>query len=85
MSSSEKSLLAGVPTGLFIGGVWRDAVTGRRSRCEDPATGEVLTQVAGRVGGRRSGGAGCGGGGAAGVGGDGAAGAGRDPAVGVRG
>ena len=46
MSSSEKSLLAGVPTGLFIGGVWRDSSDGATIKVEDPATGEVLTQVA---------------------------------------
>jgi succinate-semialdehyde dehydrogenase / glutarate-semialdehyde dehydrogenase len=46
VSSSEKSLLAGVPTGLFIGGVWRDSSDGATIKVEDPATGEVLTQVA---------------------------------------
>jgi succinate-semialdehyde dehydrogenase/glutarate-semialdehyde dehydrogenase len=46
MSSTEKSLLAGVPTGLFIGGVWRDSSDGATIKVEDPATGEVLTQVA---------------------------------------
>ena len=46
MSSSEKSLLAGVPTGLFIGGVWRDSSDGATVKVEDPATGEVLTEVA---------------------------------------
>ena len=46
VSSSEKSLLAGVPTGLFIGGVWRDSSDGATIKVEDPATGEVLTEVA---------------------------------------
>ena len=46
MSSSEKSLLAGVPTGLFIGGSWRDSGDGATITVEDPATGEVLTEVA---------------------------------------
>jgi succinate-semialdehyde dehydrogenase/glutarate-semialdehyde dehydrogenase len=46
MSSSEKSLLAGVPTGLFIGGVWRDSSDGATVKVEDPSTGEVLTEVA---------------------------------------
>src|SRR6476661_10699523 len=46
VSSSEKSLLAGVPTDLFIGGVWRDSSDGATIKVEDPATGEVLTEVA---------------------------------------
>ena len=45
-SDSEKSLLASVPTGLFIGGAWRDAAGGATLDVEDPATGEVLTAVA---------------------------------------
>jgi succinate-semialdehyde dehydrogenase / glutarate-semialdehyde dehydrogenase len=45
-SDSEKSLLASVPTGLFIGGTWRDAAGGATLDVEDPATGEVLTSVA---------------------------------------
>ena len=45
-SDSEKSLLASVPTGLFIGGTWRDAAGGATLEVEDPATGEVLTEVA---------------------------------------
>ncbi|UFU07511.1 NAD-dependent succinate-semialdehyde dehydrogenase [Ruania halotolerans] len=35
--------IASVPTGLFIGGSWRDA--GRTMPVENPATGEVLTHV----------------------------------------
>jgi succinate-semialdehyde dehydrogenase / glutarate-semialdehyde dehydrogenase len=46
LNDVEKSLLAGVPTGLFIGGVWRDSSDGATIKVEDPATGEVLTQVA---------------------------------------
>jgi succinate-semialdehyde dehydrogenase / glutarate-semialdehyde dehydrogenase len=46
LNDVEKSLLAGVPTGLFIGGVWRDSSDGAMIEVEDPATGEVLTQVA---------------------------------------
>ena len=46
LNDVEKSLLAGVPTGLFIGGVWRDSSDGATITVEDPATGEVLTQVA---------------------------------------
>ena len=45
-SDSEKSLLASVPTGLFIGGTWRDAAGGATLDVEDPATGEVLASVA---------------------------------------
>ena len=46
VSNSEKSLLASVPTGLFIGGSWRDSSDGATIKVEDPATGEVLTEVA---------------------------------------
>ncbi len=45
-SDSEKSLLASVPTGLFIGGTWRDAADGATLDVEDPSTGEVLAAVA---------------------------------------
>jgi len=34
------------PKGLFIGGAWTDAATGRTFETRDPATGEVLTEVA---------------------------------------
>src|SRR3712207_2375086 len=43
---SEKELLAEVPTGLFIGGEWREAGDGATIDVEDPATGDVLTSVA---------------------------------------
>jgi succinate-semialdehyde dehydrogenase / glutarate-semialdehyde dehydrogenase len=43
---NEDKLLASLPTGLFIGGRWRDATGGRRFPVEDPATGTVLAQVA---------------------------------------
>jgi len=46
LNDVEKSLLAGVPTGLFIGGAWRDSGDGATIKVEDPATGEVLTEVA---------------------------------------
>jgi succinate-semialdehyde dehydrogenase/glutarate-semialdehyde dehydrogenase len=42
----EKNVLSAVPTGLFIGGQWRDASRGRAIDVEDPATGQVLTAVA---------------------------------------
>lgn len=34
------------PKGLFIGGAWTDAASGRTFETRDPATGEVLTEVA---------------------------------------
>jgi len=43
---NERQLLSTVPTGLFIGGEWRDSSDGRRIDVEDPATGETLTTVA---------------------------------------
>ncbi|WP_240044534.1 NAD-dependent succinate-semialdehyde dehydrogenase [Nocardioides albidus] len=39
-------LLAGVPTGVLIDGVWRDARGGARIGVEDPSTGKVLLEVA---------------------------------------
>jgi len=42
----EKDVLSAVPTGLFIGGQWRDGSRGRAIDVEDPATGQVLTTVA---------------------------------------
>ena len=46
LTDSEKSLLARVPTGLFINGKWRDSSDGRTLDVEDPSTGEILTSVA---------------------------------------
>ncbi len=43
---TEKELLAKVPTGLFIGGTWRDSADGTTLDVEDPSTGETLTSVA---------------------------------------
>jgi len=45
LTDSEKSLLARVPTGLFIDGKWRDSSDGGTLDVEDPATGEVLAKV----------------------------------------
>ena len=46
MSTSESGLLASVPDGLYIGGRWRPS-TGRTTfRVSDPATGEVVKEVA---------------------------------------
>ncbi|MCA0293954.1 MAG: NAD-dependent succinate-semialdehyde dehydrogenase [Actinobacteria bacterium] len=46
MDPREQSLLDAVPTGLLIGGQWRDASTGARFGVDDPATGQQLTTVA---------------------------------------
>ena len=55
LTDSEKSLLARVPTGLFIDGKWRDASDGRTIDVEDPSTGETLATRGGRHGRRRRG------------------------------
>ena len=43
---NESETLKKVPTGLFIGGEWRDASDGGTTDVEDPATGETLVTVA---------------------------------------
>ena len=43
---TEAEVLAGVPKDLLIGGGWRPAEGGARLAVEDPATGEVLCEVA---------------------------------------
>jgi succinate-semialdehyde dehydrogenase / glutarate-semialdehyde dehydrogenase len=43
---TQQSVLESVPTGLLIGGQWRDASGGKTLAVDDPATGEVLTHVA---------------------------------------
>jgi succinate-semialdehyde dehydrogenase/glutarate-semialdehyde dehydrogenase len=43
---TEAEVLAGVPKDLLIGGDWRPAEGGARLAVEDPATGEVLCEVA---------------------------------------
>src|SRR4051794_26725272 len=43
---NERETLDKVPTGLFIGGEWRDSSNGATTDVEDPATGETLTTVA---------------------------------------
>jgi len=45
-SAREQRLLESIPTGLLIGGQWRDSASGNRFTVEDPATGEALTTVA---------------------------------------
>lgn len=42
----ERELLGGLPGELFIGGAWRPAAGGRTFAVHDPATGEVLREVA---------------------------------------
>ncbi len=42
----EAELLAGVPDGLFIGGEWLAAEGGRTLVVRDPATGEVVKEIA---------------------------------------
>lgn len=46
LSEQESALLASVPTGLLIGGQWRQAAAGTTFAVEDPATGKVLLEVA---------------------------------------
>lgn len=46
MAVTQKSLLASVPTNLFIAGEWRQASGNARFDVHDPATGAVLTSVA---------------------------------------
>jgi succinate-semialdehyde dehydrogenase/glutarate-semialdehyde dehydrogenase len=41
---AERDVVAAIPQGIWIGGEWRD--TGKTLAVEDPATGEVLTEVA---------------------------------------
>jgi succinate-semialdehyde dehydrogenase/glutarate-semialdehyde dehydrogenase len=43
---TEKETLDSVPTGLFIGGEWRDSSDGSTIDVEDPATGKTLVSVA---------------------------------------
>ena len=46
MAVTQKSVLAAVPTQLYIGGEWRDASSSARFPVEDPATGRTLLEVA---------------------------------------
>ncbi|HEY4421022.1 MAG TPA: aldehyde dehydrogenase family protein, partial [Pseudonocardia sp.] len=45
-SANEARVVDAVPTGLFIGGSWRPAASGRTLTVDDPATGKVLCEVA---------------------------------------
>jgi succinate-semialdehyde dehydrogenase/glutarate-semialdehyde dehydrogenase len=52
---TEAEVLAGVPKDLLVGGEWRPGEGGARLAVEDPATGEVLCEVAdGSVGDARA-------------------------------
>ena len=44
-SVDTKALLESLPTGLFIGGEWRDASSGETFDVQNPATGEVLATL----------------------------------------
>lgn len=44
--SRESELLASVPTGLLIDGQWREAAGGKTVAVNDPATGDVLLEIA---------------------------------------
>ena len=62
-TTSERAVLEGVPTELYIDGQWRAATGGGTLAVEDPATGETLVEVAdaparGRARGARGGGRG---------------------------
>ncbi|HSN10768.1 MAG TPA: aldehyde dehydrogenase family protein, partial [Propionibacteriaceae bacterium] len=42
----ESDLLAAVPDGLYIGGEWRPAASGRTFGVTDPSTGQVVKEIA---------------------------------------
>jgi succinate-semialdehyde dehydrogenase / glutarate-semialdehyde dehydrogenase len=46
MIQQEAALLAALPRRLLVGGEWREAGGGGRLEVEDPATGEVIAEVA---------------------------------------
>jgi succinate-semialdehyde dehydrogenase / glutarate-semialdehyde dehydrogenase len=46
MAASERAVLDGVPTELYIGGRWRAATGSGTLPVEDPSTGEALVEVA---------------------------------------
>lgn len=45
-ASREQQLLDSVPTGLLIGGVWRESSSGETFTVYDPATGDALAEIA---------------------------------------
>ncbi len=46
IATNERTVVDAVNPRLHIGGQWRDASSGRTLPVEDPATGEVLSEVA---------------------------------------
>ncbi|QIM20470.1 NAD-dependent succinate-semialdehyde dehydrogenase [Phycicoccus sp. HDW14] len=46
MAITQKALIDSVPTGLLVGGTWREASGGARFDVTDPATGATLTSCA---------------------------------------
>ena len=46
MAITQQALIDSVPTGLLVGGEWREASGGARFDVHDPATGETLTTCA---------------------------------------
>ena len=46
LTSAQNTLVASVPTGLFINGTWREASDGARVQVEDPSTGVAFATVA---------------------------------------
>ncbi|HEX5535499.1 MAG TPA: aldehyde dehydrogenase family protein, partial [Actinomycetales bacterium] len=46
LTDREQAVVEAVPTGLFIGGKWRESASGNRVDVEDPATGQVIASVA---------------------------------------
>lgn len=45
-AADEARVLAMVPTGIYVGGEWRDAADGKTLDVIDPATGKVLLKIA---------------------------------------
>jgi succinate-semialdehyde dehydrogenase / glutarate-semialdehyde dehydrogenase len=45
-TQDEKRVVAAAPSQLFIGGEWRDSSSGKTFGIEDPATGEILCEIA---------------------------------------
>ncbi|RWZ50976.1 NAD-dependent succinate-semialdehyde dehydrogenase [Labedella phragmitis] len=44
--TTEQELLASIPTGLYIGGEWRDAEGGKTFDVTDPSTGKIIATIA---------------------------------------
>ncbi len=50
LTQREQQMVDAVPTGLWIGGWWRDASGGGTVKVEDPATGEPFAEIADATG-----------------------------------